>query len=339
MTEAELGRHRFESHPRTRPVLSLRGRVLLPAPGTNVISAPLTAVEIAVRGARQIWVDEQLSNEAALKHRLCAPAGRVIRISLEDAGLKSLYRIRFEIADASDIKAVDELFFELVENTPITVPRVQDLVNLARPHRTAGRYVDGLAQYLFGIMAKQQSGGTHIPMDEYRERYNAALSVLADFRTPVAATIVGLVNFAGNVFDGAASVTHATKLHVAMQYFYATLFGGTTPVAGAMPGHGRIAGRVPADEATQRIVGWGYELAARGALEDEGLLRTSLSEGACSPDDRFKLCVLLAESYAKQGRSDDARQLARPYSGHPIFARWADRFFEHTQLIALRKDS
>jgi hypothetical protein len=333
MSEAELARHRFETHPRTRPALLLRRRALLPAPAINVISSPLTDTEVSVRGTARIVVNDRALDEAALKRALCAPCEDLVTISLGQTGLETVYRIHFDIANAADLKAIDALFLELVEDGAINVSRVRDLVNLARPYRTGGRYVDGLTEYLFGIMAKQQSGGTHIPLEEYRERYNAALSGLADFRTALAVTVVGIVNFNENVFEGSASVAHATKLHVATQYFQAVLFGGAKPAADTRLGHGRIAGRVPADEATERIVGWGHEMAARGGLQDEGLVRASLNAGACAPDDRFKLCVLLAESCATQGRIDDARQFARPYSGHPIFGGWADRFFEHSSSL------
>lgn len=332
-TEAERSRHRFEKHPRTRPVLVVRRRALLLAPGVNVISSSLRGEDIAVLGATAITVNGAKADEALLKRELCASRATVLAVGLVQAGIESPYRIRLDIADTADLKAIDALFFDLVENGGMTVERVRDLVTLARRHRTGGRYVDGLAQYLFGIMAKQQSGDTHIPFEEYRRRYNAALSALSEFDTSIATTIVGLVNFTENVFDGFAGLAHAPRLHAATQYFQAVLFGGGKPAAVARTLGERVAGRVPADEATEHIVTWVNEMAASGSLQDEGLLTSGLQDGTYAPDDHFKLCVLLAESCVPAGRANEARDFARPYTGHPVFGRWADRFFEHTSSV------
>src|SRR5947207_124912 len=69
-----------------------------------------------------------------------------------------------------------------------------------RPYPSAREYASALADYVFGVLAKDQCGGTTIPFAQYPERYQAALSIVSEFRRPLARALCACIEFNLNDF-------------------------------------------------------------------------------------------------------------------------------------------
>lgn len=319
----ELARHRAGAHPRTRPMLFLRHS---PALSTlNIVSMPLAAAEVSVGHASKVLLDGEDVDLSRLGMVLSGLQRDYCEITLEEGSIKSKFRIKFKIADPGDLREVNRAFLELTRRGELTTQRIGDFVSNTKRYETADRYIDGLVQYLFGRLAKQQSGGVHIPFEDYRERFNLALDSMRGFDTPLSRIVVGLINFSSNVFDGYDLLSRAPRLQAAMQYFSRVLSGpGKCQLEKKVAFSDAASARVPADEATENLIGWAHELLATGQIEDEGLLQKCLQDLRYPADDQFKLSVLLAEHSLLAGKFVAAREYARRYSDHPIFGRWAD---------------
>lgn len=319
----ELARHRAGAHPRTRPMLFLRHS---PALSTlNVVSMPLASEEVSIGHASKVLLDGRDVDSSQLGKLLSGLRRDFCEITLEEGSIKSKFRIKFKIADPGDLKEVDRAFLELTRRGELTTKRIGDFVSYTKRYETAERYIDGLVQYLFGRLAKQQSGGVHIPFEDYRERLNLALDSMRGFDTPLSRIVVGLINFSENVFDGYDLLSRAPRLQSAMQYFSRVLSGpGKRPMGKQVPLSHTASARIPADEATENLIGWVHELLATGQVEDDGLLQKCLQDSRYPADDQVKLSVLLAEHCLLTGKYVAARDHARRYSDHPIFGRWAD---------------
>lgn len=321
-SDDKLAHHRMEVHPRRRPQLFLRQMQAFEP--LNIVSTPLAVKDVRVVHASRVTLDGNVIDHARLSARLSKMNQGVSDVILSDAGIDTRYRIKFEIANQRDLGEVDRAIFELASRHELTVDRIGDFVARCERYPTVRRYVDGLAQYLYGSLAKEQTGGTHIPYENYRERFNLALESLRGFRTSLSSVVVGLVNFSENVFDGYDLLDHAPRLQGAMQFFSQVLSGhGVPTLENPTESLGSSSARVPADAMTENLMGWAHELMRVRRLDDEALLRKMRQDPRTPPDDLFKLSILLAEHCLFEGRSEEAQNFARPYTDHPLFRQWA----------------
>lgn len=320
----EVMRHRFESHPLKRPVLFLRGSE---ASSTRVvISSSLAAAEVHCSSTISATLNGKPVELAELPASLAGYRSGLKEIVLCNGDNASRYELLFDIADEKQITAVDEAFMRLVRPDELSVERVELLVREAREFETVGRYVEGLAQYLYGVMAKDRRGGTHIQFEHYRERFNLAASALAGFATPLAEATLGVISFSLNVFDGSSLLRHSPRLAYIMKWF-GDITGRVATRATIHkegPSHGVV--EIPLDAVTETILRWTEEMIENGCLEEANYVCKCVADGAWAADDRFKATVLLAEHLRQAGRLMEARNLARAYAEDALFGRWAASF-------------
>ncbi|MBD1294302.1 hypothetical protein IDX03_29810, partial [Pseudomonas aeruginosa] len=173
--------------------------------------------------------------------------------------------------------------------------------------KTADEYLEGVCQYLYGVLAKDQRGGTQLSHAQYKERFNRALEALRNVDRPLARTIRGIINFSFNSFAHAASQADAPALAVA-----ASLFAGWAgkPVRRCAVAQQEAQARLPVDHATDRILSWMALSSKEQGRELDELLQASASP-IWTAEDRTKSLVLWLEWGRTCRSTDDLRRTAR----------------------------
>jgi hypothetical protein len=319
----ELFDHRFSEHPYTRPTLILNGRELT-AP-RELLLQPLSERQITLTNADHCAFDGKIISPTTLPHLLSQQRGGAHTIILEKLGIETRYEILFEIAVAKELDDVDRLFLSSVGSDTLTVDRINVFVELTTKYKTALPYVDGLCHYLYGVLAKDQRGGTRLVQGEYKTKFNLALDRLRHFARPLASVVVGVVNFSENAFNDGDTLLASPRLQYAMRVYYG--FTSQVVPASANSWSGVGMGNVPVDHATDQVVQWAIE-----SKEDFLLHRREMEMAIDSadwvPDDRFKVSMLLAARLSSFGDVAAAKRFARSVTNDALFGDWAQRIMD-----------
>lgn len=318
-----LFEHRFTAHPYKRPALILGGRELTSP--REVVVRPLTAADIVLANTDLCFFDGASVKPEHLAALLSNQRDGLHTVVLNKLGIETSYEIAFEIAAPIELDEVDRLFLSIVGAETLTVDRINLFVDIAEPYPTAKRYLDGLCQYLYGVLAKDQRGGTHLQQSDYKTRFNLALDTLRLFDRPLANVAVGVVNFSQNAFNDGESLDASVKLQYAMRVFSGFLRQIVVEKPSSWPVTG--VGNVPIDHATDQIVSWASEGIVE-MLKHRREMESVISSPVWVPDDRFKVSILLAERLAKNGNIADAQIHARLLVNDGLFGEWAQQIIE-----------
>ena len=327
LTQDELLQHRFQEHPSHRPTLLLRGEEL--PSSRKVISRCIQAEDILAAGCEKAKVDDRLLTPNELGLYLAERQTGIRSIVLYNGNISSEYELLFQIPHAGDLAQIDILFFEFTANGILDRATIDRFVESAKQYPIAKRYLDGIAQYLYGVLAKDQKGGTCLDFTSYKEKYNQSLDTLREFETPLARIISGIVNFNLNVFNSYTALVVAPKLQASMRFFQDTLFGADTLLnptefSGVEPSGDRI----PLDSYTDRLITWSL---AKDEDHNENLklVLSFLNTGQFSPEDQLKLLIIAVTYALRQGEVELVRDLVRPITNHDLYGDWAQNIMNH----------
>lgn len=316
--------HRFAQHPFKRPALFLAGHEITTP--RQLITRLLDEKAISVLNADACLLDGRHMNVIELPAHLAKQSSGLHELVLSKQGIETRYEFDFVIPDERDIQKVEELFFALVGGDVFDVASINAFINTANQYRTANHYLDGLCQYLYGILAKDQRGETHLAQSESKTKFNLALDTLRLFDTALARVVVGVVNFNENAFNPGEGLSAAPKLQLAMRNFYGFLKGKIAPLEPiATLGNGQ--GNVPLDHSTDQLIRW-VMMEADELHEEAKLLERNLQDPSWPSNDRFKIQMLLAEMYAGRGEYVSARSHARFAVNDALFGEWAQRIMD-----------
>lgn len=322
-----LFQHRFEMHPFRRPSLLICGKEITSP--RHVVVRPLRAEEVSFAHATKLTLDGIATTPERLIEVLVTDRRTIRSVVLENEGVSSAFELQFDIPEPDHLYEVERLFFALFAKATADVKRVDAFIDTTKDFHTALRYVDGISQYLYGILAKDQGGGTHLPQTDYKIKFNQALDVLQAFDTALSDVLVGIINFDQNAFDEGKWLDHAPKLKVAMLRF-SQLLRGHSVIAKSSPIPVPNADHIPLDTYTDQIIRWS-SATAEELSTDVRTLEHIIHSSNWTPNDRFKVRVLLAEMYLTIGDEASARTCARHVANDAIFGSWAQGILARTE--------
>lgn len=325
-SQDELLQHRFQEHPFHRPTLLLRGEEL--PSSRKTITREISAEDVVVAGCDRVLVDNRAVTPGKLGAYLAKSQKGIKLIILENRDITTEYELQFIIPQPEEMQEIDRRFFEITANGVLTKRDIDNISEFSKVTKTAVRYLDGIIQYLYGILTKDQKGGSCLEIGQYKEKYNQALDALHDFHTPLARIICGIVNFNLNVFSIYPSLNEAPSLQASMYFFQKCLFRKMTkPDFATFPDKSLSGDKIPLDSFTDRIIAW--SLADDAELEPTMKYIVSQSQGiAFPPDDQFKLRVLAAEYAHRNGNHDLVRDLVRPVVNDALYGGWAENLLD-----------
>ena len=326
-TPDALAHHVFDGHPFSRPLLLFRGRECGRARLTitdATVADDWTALECesALLNGRPLdpgSLGEELSN---LRHT-------VATVELKGTASVETADLEFAIADPEDLESVDERLLELIRGQQLTMGSIQAFIAASEPYRSAGRYRDGIAIYLYGVLAREESPGSGLERHEYRDRFDEAVGLLHTFDRSPADAICGLVAFHFNQFDQAANRTQSPRVSWAATRL-ADLLSGEIPRSGTGPAPDRAGlDFVLSDACLEQVLSWtclpldGCSESVLDQMEDalDGL----------EPFDQFKVRLLCAEQASRLALADRGRAHANELRHNPLAAAWARAYVAGTK--------
>lgn len=318
----QLFEHRFSEHPFKRPALILAGRELTSP--RELLSHPLIMSQVTLANTDHCVFDNKPVKTAKLPYLLSQQRTGLHTIVLDRLGIETRYEILFEIAEVRDMEEVERLFLSIVGSETLSLDRINIFAEMTAQYKTALRYVDGLCNYLYGVLAKDQRGGTHLSQGEYKTKFNLALDGLRHFERPLADVVVGIVNFSQNAFNDGGSLAASPRLQNAMRVYYGFTNRIALEITTSWSGGGM--GNVPVDHATDQIVQW-----TLGEMEDFLKHRKQMEamlDAEWVSVDRFKVSMLLAERLSSLGQFTEAKRFARSSTNDALFGDWAQNIMD-----------
>ena len=158
--------------------------------------------------------------------RPCSPGDAAVFLSAQRSGVSDVvlingdvrqtFQFEFSLADEDDLQGVDAALAHLIEGTELSVRTIDDLIMRSKSYPTASRYLSGLANYLYGVLAREGAGESGLTGDSagsgYQGKYERAVGILGAFDRPPAEAICGIVAFHHNQFERAMRKTRSGRV-------------------------------------------------------------------------------------------------------------------------------
>lgn len=325
--------HRFEAHPLRRPLLFVRGDEV----GTQPIriTTALSPADIRVEHCERASINGDAIPLARLAGALARTVSDAVRLTLSKQGVEATFELDFRIASESDLAGVEDEFRRTAQARRLDTRAIDEFILATRPFGTGVGYCDGICAYLYGVLAKERTGGATLPFEAYGGKFNKAAEELSAYERPLARTIRALVAFHFNHFQDAFRQASATSRLARAAARYARWLGGESLSVCS-------ASTIPMNDAVEALVtDWDTEQILRFANRTLADLAAQASdvEALLSRDlveyDRVKLRVLLAHAYADSGSREDAGRHAKALWNVPRFEQWAQNILSRDQNESL----
>jgi hypothetical protein len=319
--------HRFEAHPYRRPLLVLGAHeVITPR---FIVTRALKSEQIHLINATTCRLDGRTISAEALASHIGGARSGFFRVELTGAGGKMSvhYEISVEITSDSDALLVEQEFARLYSPGVVSVCSINGFIRATAEARTARRYVDGLASYLYGVIAKDQRGDTMLSQEQGRARLFAAVQTLSEIDRPLATVVAGIVGFQSNAFSHHAQLTTVPKLQSAMRWFDVVKRTGVFPAVERKDRSTAPNAQVPLDSATDEILAWTDMAPSRLSDSAKYVAKRRLQDDWLA-EDRIKARVMLAFIYQSNGDAANAVEIAREFRHDQVFGRLAERLIQ-----------
>lgn len=318
----ELLDHRFEAHPLRRPTMFVRGRELGTEPVR--ITQPLSAADVRIAHCERVRFNGSEILVPCLSDRLTAISFDTCQVVLSKDGVDAEFKLDFRVASKKDLEGVEDQFKKIARGHRLDTHVVEEFIAGASGFATAVGYYDGICAYLYGVLAKEQTGGSHLSYDAYVHKFSEAAKELATYDRPLAQTIGSLIAFHFNRFRDSACLSPESRAgRVAARY------SGWIESAGSSSqyetGTDKLESPVT-DRETEKILRWASR--PLSDLSGETVAIENLLQRASAEYDRVKLHILLGELYAQSRDADQALRHAKVLRNVSGFRGWAEALIE-----------
>lgn len=314
--------HRFEKHPLRRPMLVLGDvEVLTPRYTAQNALPPQVIRTVNAIGCRVNGKEVALKNLGQL---LAAKPRAFYSIALAgEGGVETTYEISVEIPAHEHIAAVERDFAALASQGRLTVHSVNAFLQQTSAAPTAKNLTHGLANYLFGMLAKDQRGETSLSQEQGRAKLNEAHQTLLDIKRPLPQAIAAVIEFGTNAFQRRQWLGPVPYLNSAMDWYRMASSGQIPPEFNLEVQGAESRWRIPLDSSTHELLDW-LRQPTEGLLADARAIQKRANQPTWLHEDRVKASVLLACTFMRAGQREQAQERARAFRHDPVFADLAD---------------
>lgn len=324
-----LAEHQAIAHRALRPMLIFKGRVV-GAGGLVVLSKtiesdwrPINAIEADLNGVR--IGAEDLAASLSSRRR----GTDVVRLIASDGSTSDL-RIRFDLADDESLRTVDRQMTGLLPVATLDRASIDEFLASTQGLSGGTRYVDGIAQYLYGVLALDAPEASGLPLDRYVEKFERSAHALEGFATTTASAIRGLIALR---FNHAARVELSVDLPLLSTlalFLEDALSGGIPELSPDVPAATSV--EALADRGMSEVLDAFREVSAsRGRCDGDALL---IAHQHLLPEDRLKITLLAVECQLASGHAERAVEVARSVGNRPGTERWATNVLRRASEIA-----
>lgn len=323
-----LRRHRFEQHPLRQPLLLVRGRAV--GRQSLKVMTSLQASDVAIEDVSHCRINGRSVPPKELGACLAAMSREFVEIELGNSGATTQAVLDFRIADEAHLQGVESSFLRMARDRVLNIEAVARFIRDCESFASASLYCDGICQYLYGVMAKEQTADSGLSREQYLEKFNQATDTLAGFDRRLSRSVRGLVAFHFNHFDDAEWLAPEGALRETAAAFSGLLQGLPWHFDAAFESStGTAVESLLTDQDTLQVL----TDASRGLVELKARAEELLAHLGRAPStyDRLKRALLATEALAAREDADShaqARRLAREWSGQPATRDWADAMIQ-----------
>lgn len=303
-TERELEKHRFTGHPTAHPVLlfasqevgSTRLQIHQDTPAEywsaiNCETISINGVPVAPGGIGIVL----------------ASAGRGIHIvEMTNGKSRRSVEIDFAVPSSGDLDGVDHCLATLAESGQLKLSRISKFVDDAEIFATARLYRDGIANYLYGVLARERSPESRLLHSQYVDKFNVSAEMLNGFDRPAAEAICALISFHYNHFEEARSKSPGTQSASASHRLELLFDGEIVPPSHKVQARPDHFERMLVDSVTARVL----ELCSVPLDGSAGSEISDLERELDShePFDQLKLRIIAVEHHSRSGDENLTRE-------------------------------
>ncbi|UGQ41883.1 hypothetical protein [Rhodococcus aetherivorans] len=303
-SERKLEYHRFEGHPVAEPTLVFRGQLC--GRSRTLIDQASTPDEWQVHNCSMVRIDGKTLPAKKAPELLAESGSGVVVVELVNDRASRLFELDYAIAAEADLDGVDVQLAALSHGRQLTLASIDSFIETTARFRTARNYRDGIATYLYGVLARERSTETNLTYDKHQEKFDEAAALLRGFDRTPARTVCSLVSFHYNHFDEA--ILRGTGLRVgAVAARMENLVEGGSPNSALIEFENTPYEAMLVDSSTDRLLRYCSTALDGSADRNVDALEAELSDHDSL--DQFKLRVIAAEHYLHSGD----RALARPH--------------------------
>lgn len=312
--------HIFDRHPFKRAQLMVDSRAINER--GQVITSSFPPEDWVIQQAECIEVDQREMNDYEARHLLSQFTAGFHEVKLTCAATSIVYNIEFDIPTEAELAAVEKSFNTLIVNQPLLSERIAQFITVSKQEGGAKLYIQGISDFLYGILAKDQRGGTGLAFEDYTSKYHSAREALRFMDRPLANLIKALVNFNDNAFESAALFNVAGQIGVACDMLFGLRSGNhfSAPDEAIAASHS-----IPVDTVTSVIMRF-CSLPLKDQLDQLSFLE-NLSKKA-TPHDVLKIQALAMNACWEAGLYSTAAEWAKRLRHNPLFEALAHRILE-----------
>ena len=228
-SEVALGDHVTTEHPIPHPHLLLGGTRV---PENWVIRQPVNSAALQIMNATEVdlGVDGgplrstsaaglrrilDRTREGALELRLCARGVAFRR-----------YGIRILVPEESELRRLESEFMVRLARDDVTVSDVRRFDEAISVGAGAHEYASALADYVYGMLAKDGAGQTTLPFAAFPDKLKRSLGILGAFERPLATAVANCIRLNLNDFRSAWTPCGVRALDHAFRVFRQRAFVG-----------------------------------------------------------------------------------------------------------------
>lgn len=322
-SQDDLAVHLFDGHVTSRPVLMLRGRE---CGRSRVAVISKTAPEDwQFLNSRAVRVNDKRCSERQARAALSSTPVGVVSVTLEGDATDQEFEFSFRIANSKDLADVDKRLSELIQGRSLTIHAIDAFITRTDRFETARYYRDGLANYFYGVLARERSSesglvGSSADVDAYKHRFDDAVERLGKFDRPTAEAICGLVAFHYNQFDLALRKTRSPRVARVARRFASLLSATPETSLPSIEIDKSSLDYVLSDTEIERIISWcaiPLDGCSAQAVDD---MERSLSD--VETTDALKLRMIAAEHHLAAGEPERGLEHVRHLRHARALERW-----------------
>jgi hypothetical protein len=323
-TIERLNVHRFDGHASNRARLFLHGRECGRSRASIVYRTATS--DWVFDNAIGITVNGQLVDEITAK-RILSSSNGVVNVELRGSHSVQNFEFAFDITDEVDLEAIESVFSELILKRELSNFAIQRFIERCRGLDTSSRYFNGLANYLYGVLAREHSPESALWQDSkgmvtYRSRFDDAVSQLGSINRAPANTVCGLVAFHYNHFDIAIQKANSPRVSQVASRLESIMAADGTADAWALLEFldSSKLEKALCDDVTERLLKWcaipldGSAIDAIKEIED--------AIPSADPLDQLKLHLIAGEHYLVINRADQALRHANHLRNTAAASAW-----------------
>jgi hypothetical protein len=311
-SERDLRVHTFEGHPTRRPVLVFAGREC--GRSRLTVTAKTAASDWVIQDADAVWINGVASSITDATQLLSTRPSGVVDVSLANEALRHDFQFEFALADDPDLDGVDAALERLIDGGELSLRAIYDFIRRSEPYPTASKYRSGLANYLYGVLAREgaaESGSTDALREGggYEAKYDQAVKILGTFDRAPAEAICGVVAFHYSQFDRAMTKTKSQRVAEVSMRFAAMLNAKDWSRSNLAAAPHPSLDFALSDSVIEEVLAW-CALPLDGTAKSSEIAQMTVSIESQRPSDALKLHLVAAEHHLAAWNLTSAAQHA-----------------------------